>query len=83
VHQCCVSISYHFGNNITYLQKFEQTGLPTFKRSYDADHASLREQFVICRPELAMVNLHIKFDVSVFTHSEDTKGNAKFRNLGD
>ena len=31
---------------------------------------------------LAMINLHTKFEVSVFTHHEDRKGNAKYRNWG-
>ena len=29
---------------------------------------------------VAMINLHTKFEVSVFTHYEDMKGNAKCRN---
>jgi len=29
-----------------------------------------------------MINLHIKFEVFVFAHYEDTKGNAKCRNWG-
>ena len=39
-------------------------------------------QFVLCRPGLAMIKLHIKFEVSMFTNYEDMKGNAKCRNLG-
>jgi len=31
---------------------------------------------------LAMINLHTKFKVSIFTDYEDMKGNAKFRNRG-
>jgi len=31
------------------------------------------------RPGLAMINPHTKFEVSVFTHYEDMKGNAKYR----
>jgi len=27
-----------------------------------------------------MINLHTKFEVSIFTHYEDMKGNAKCRN---
>jgi len=29
-----------------------------------------------------MINLHIKFEVFMFTHYEDMKGNAKCRNFG-
>jgi len=29
-----------------------------------------------------MINLHIKVEVSMFTHYKDMKGNAKCRNLG-
>ena len=29
-----------------------------------------------------MVNLCTKFDIAMITHGEDTKGNAKCRNLG-
>jgi len=29
-----------------------------------------------------MINPHAKFEVSKFTHYEDMKGNAKFKNLG-
>ena len=39
----------------------------------------------VCRPQLglAMINLSTKFEVSqMFTHYKDTKGNAKYRNLG-
>jgi len=39
-------------------------------------------QFVIHRLGLAMINLHTKFEVSMFTHYEDMKGNAKCRNWG-
>ena len=39
-------------------------------------------QFVLCRLGLAMINLHTKFEVSMFTHYKDMKGNAKCRNLG-
>jgi len=27
-----------------------------------------------------MINLHIKFEISMFTHYEDMKGNAKYTN---
>jgi len=30
-----------------------------------------------------MINPHTKFEVSMFTHYEDMKGNAKCRNWGD
>ena len=42
----------------------------------------LQGQFVICRLGLAIINPHTKFEVSMFTHYEDMKGNAKFRNWG-
>jgi len=29
-----------------------------------------------------MINLNTKFEVSMFTHSKDMKGNAKCRNWG-
>jgi len=32
--------------------------------------------------EHAMINLYIKFQVSMFTHYKDMKGNAKCRNRG-
>ena len=35
-----------------------------------------------CRLDLAIVNLHTKFEISGFTHYEDMKGNAKCRNWG-
>jgi len=31
-------------------------------------------QFVTCRLGLAIINLHTKFEVSMFTHIEDMKG---------
>jgi len=34
-------------------------------------------QFVIWRLGFTVTNLTTKFEVSVFTHYEDTKGNAK------
>jgi len=37
-------------------------------------------QFVIRRMRLAMINLHTKLEVSVFTHDKDIKGNTKCRN---
>jgi len=39
-------------------------------------------QFVLRRLGLAIINLHTKFEVSVFTHYENMKGNAKCRNSG-
>ena len=36
-------------------------------------------QFVICRLELGMTNMHTKFEVSMFTHYKDVKDNAKCR----
>jgi len=29
-----------------------------------------------------MINLHTKFEVSMFSHYEDIKGNAKYKNWG-
>jgi len=43
---------------------------------------SLLGQFVLCRLGLAMINMHTKFEVSMFTHYEFMKGNAKCRNSG-
>ena len=34
-------------------------------------------QFVVHRLGLAMINLPTKFDVTMFTHYTDAKGNAK------
>jgi len=42
----------------------------------------LQGQFVIRRLGLPMINLCTKFEVSVFTHYEGMKGNAKCRNWG-
>ena len=39
-------------------------------------------KFVIRRLGLAMINLHTKLEVSMFTHYENMKGNAKRRNWG-
>jgi len=40
-------------------------------------------QFVVHRPQWDnMINLSTKFDVSTFTHYEDMKSNAKYRNWG-
>ena len=39
-------------------------------------------QFVLHRLGLAMINMHTKFEVSMFIHYKDMKGNAKCRNLG-
>ena len=36
--------------------------------------------FVIRRQGLAMINPHIKFEMSTITCNEETKGNAKFKN---
>jgi len=37
---------------------------------------------VLCRLGLALINLHTKFEISMFIHYEDMKGNAICRNLG-
>ena len=37
-------------------------------------------RFVIRRPELAMFNPHIKFEMSTATCNEEIKGNAKCKN---
>jgi len=39
-------------------------------------------QFVICRMGLAVINPHIKFEASAFTHYKDIKSNVKCRNWG-
>ena len=41
---------------------------------------SFQWQFIIRRLAIAMINLHTKFEVSVFTHYDYMKGNAKCRN---
>ena len=38
--------------------------------------------FVVHRLELAMINLHTKFEVSVFTHYTDMKGNENVETGG-
>jgi len=42
----------------------------------------IQRRFVICRPELAMFNPHVKFEISMITCYEDIKGNTKCRNCG-
>jgi len=37
---------------------------------------------VILRTGLVMINLHIKFKVSMFTQYKDMKGDTKYRNWG-
>jgi len=39
-------------------------------------------RFVVCRLGLVMINLPTKFEVSMFTHYEYMKCNAKFRSVG-
>jgi len=40
------------------------------------------EQFVVCWLGLATINLYTKYEVSVFTHYKDTKGDEKCKNWG-
>ena len=39
-------------------------------------------RFVVLRLGLATVNLYTKYEVSMFTHYEDMKGDEKCLNLG-
>jgi len=39
-------------------------------------------QFVVRKLVLAIINLHIKFEISIFTHYKYMKGNAKCRICG-
>ena len=39
--------------------------------------APFQEWFIICRLGLAMIRLHVKFEVFMITCNEDMKGNAK------
>jgi len=38
--------------------------------------------FVVCRLELATINLYTKYEVSMFTHYEDMKGDEKCKHWG-
>jgi len=42
----------------------------------------LSETVVIHRLELTVINPHTKFEVTMFTHYRDIKGNAKCKNWG-
>jgi len=54
--------------------------VPNFKfRSRDPDHAHFRGQFVMHCIAHVMVNVCTKYEVSIFGHSKDIKGNPKSR----
>jgi len=57
-------------------------GLKFFNGSHDMT-MPLSGRFIVRRLGLTMFNLPTKFEVSTFTHYEDTKGNAQCRSLGD
>ena len=40
-------------------------------------------KFKTCHVGLATVNLYTKYEVSMFTHYEDMKGDEKWKNWGD
>jgi len=52
-----------------------------YQKKHSLTH-TFHGQFVICRLGLAMINLHVKFEVSIFTHYEDIKNNTKCINWG-
>jgi len=55
---------------------------PTFKELTWPWPRPFQGRFVVRRLGLTTINPHIKFEVSVFTHYDDMKGNAKSRNWG-
>jgi len=56
--------------------------LPKFKCLTWPDHAPFRDSLSIHGLALATMNLSAKFEVSIFTHYEDTKGATKYRKMG-
>jgi len=44
--------------------------------------APLSGRFVVLRLGLATITLHTKYEVSMFTHYEDMKGDEKYKKLG-
>ena len=54
-------------------------GVPNFKfRSRDPDHAHFRGHFVLHWLVHVMLNVCIKYEVSIFGHSKDIKGVPQF-----
>jgi len=49
-------------------------------RSRDPDHAHFRGQLVVRWLARVMVNVCIKYEVSVFDYSKDIKGSQNFEN---
>ena len=45
-------------------------------------HVTFQGRFVVRRLGLATVNLYTKYEVSMFTHYEDMKGDEKCKNWG-
>jgi len=56
-------------------------GLKILNGSHDVT-TPLSGQFVLHRLGLAMISLHTKFEIPVFTHYKDMKGNTKCMNWG-
>jgi len=62
----------------------DMLGDPKFKNgSREPNHASFEGWFVIRRLGSTMVNLPIKFVVTVFSGYKQMKGNTKCRKLGE
>jgi len=57
-------------------------GLKKFKMGHVTFPRPFQGQFVIRRLGLALINPHPKFEISMFTDYEETKGNTKCRNWG-
>ena len=57
-------------------------GHPKFKMCHVTSPRSFQGRFVVCRLGLATVNLYTKYEVSIFTHYEDMKGDEKCKNWG-
>jgi len=57
-------------------------GLKIFLMGHMTWPRPFQGQFVACKLRLAMISPHTKCEVSMFTHYEDMKGNAKCRHWG-
>ena len=58
-------------------------GHPKFKTCHVTLPRPIQGRFVVHLLGLATVNLYTKYDVSMFTHYEDMKGDEKCKNCGD
>jgi len=55
---------------------------PKFKIYHVTLPRSFQERFVVRWLGLATINLYTKYDLSMFTHYEDMKGDEKCKNWG-